>query len=121
MVRVSARKRVEQRVLDHDREAERHQQDVAVLAVRGRADDEALQAVAEQEEQRRQPDGREIGIEAEQLVGEERREHRGGQQRAVREVDDVQHAVDQRQPERDQRIDRAGHQSVEHRRNEDDW
>jgi len=48
------------------------------------------------------------------------REHRGGQQRAVGEVDDVQNAVDQRQPERDQRIDRAGHQSVQHRRDEDD-
>ena len=46
--------RIEQRVLDHDGEAERHQQDVVVLAVRGRADDEALQAIAEREEQRRQ-------------------------------------------------------------------
>ena len=41
-------KGVEQRVLDDDGEAERDQQDVAVLAVGGRADDEALQAVAEQ-------------------------------------------------------------------------
>ena len=114
-------KGVEQRVLDDDGEAERHQQDVAVLAVRGRADDEALQAVAEHEKQRRQTDRGEIGIEAEPLVGEERREHRGGQQRAMGEVDDVQHAVDQRQAERDQRVDRAGHQAVEHRRNEDDW
>ena len=113
-------KRVEQRVLDHDREPERHQQDVAVLAMRGRADDEALQAVAEQEEQRREADRGDVGIKAEQLVREERREHRSRQQRAVREVDDVQDAVDQRQPERDQRIDGAGHQSVEHRGNEDD-
>ena len=51
---------------------------------------------------------------------EERREQRGRQQRAMREVDDVQHAIDQRQPERDQRIDGAGHQAVEQRRNEDD-
>ena len=113
-------KRVEQRVLDHHRKPERHQQDVAVLAVRGRADDEALQAVAQREEQRREHDGREIGIEAEQPVREERREHRGGQQRAMGEVDDVQDAVDQRQPERDQRIDGAGHQSVEDRGNQDD-
>jgi hypothetical protein len=53
-------------------------------------------------------------------VGEERREHGGGEQRAVGEVDDVQHAVDQRQAERDQRVDRAGQQAVEDRRNEDD-
>ena len=58
-------KGVEQRVLDDDREAERDQQDVAVLAVRGRADDEALQPIAEQEEQRRQADRGEIGIEPE--------------------------------------------------------
>ena len=55
------------------------------------------------------------------MVGEEGREHRGGQQRAMGEVDDVQHAVDQRQAERDQRVDGAGHQTVEDRRNEDDW
>ena len=42
-------KGVEQRVLDHDRKPERHQQDVAVLAMRGWPDDEALQAVAEAE------------------------------------------------------------------------
>ena len=45
-------KRVEERILDHDREPERDQQDVAVLAARGRPDDEALQAVAEREKQR---------------------------------------------------------------------
>ena len=95
-------KAVEQRILDDDGEPERHQQDVSVFAVRGRADDEALQPVAQQEEQRRQADGRDIGIETEQLIGEERREHRRGQQRAMGEVDDVQHAVDQRQAERDQ-------------------
>ena len=37
------RESVEQRVLDHDREPQRDQQDVAVLAVAARADDEALQ------------------------------------------------------------------------------
>ena len=47
-------KGVEQRVLDDHREPERHQQDVAVLAVRGRSDDEALQHVAQAEKQRRE-------------------------------------------------------------------
>ena len=112
--------RVEQRVLDHDGEAERHQQDVAVLAMRGGADDEALQAIAKPEEQRRQQDRRDVWIEPQETVREERREHRRGQQRAMGEVDDVQDAVDQRQPERDQRIHGAGHQSVQHRRNKDD-
>src|SRR5262249_60387077 len=38
-------KGIKQHVLDHHREPERHQQNIAVLAVRGRADDEALQAI----------------------------------------------------------------------------
>ena len=82
--------------------------------------DEALQAIAQQEEQRREPERRDVGIEAQQLVRKKRREHRGGQQRAVGEIDDVQDAVDQRQPERNERVDGAGHQAVEHRGNEDD-
>ena len=80
--------------------------------------DEALQRVAEAEEQRRQQHRGDIGINAEQRIGEERGEHRRRQQRAVGEVDDVQDAVDQRQPERDQRVDRASHQAVEHRGDE---
>jgi hypothetical protein len=113
-------KGVEQRVLDDHREPERHQEDVAILAVRGRSDDEALQAIAQQEKQRREDHRGKIGIEPEQPVCKERRKHRGGQQRAVCEVDDVENAVDQRQPERDQGVDGAGHQSVEHRRDQDD-
>ena len=109
----------QQRILDDDREPERHQKDVAIVAVAGRADDKALQRVAEPEKQHRQRHRREVRIEAEHLIGKERREHRRGQQRAVGEIDDVQHAVDQRQPERDQGIHGPGHQSVEHRRNED--
>ena len=45
----------------------------------------------------------------EQVDGVERHHQR----RAMGEVDDVQHAVDQRQPQRHQRIDRAGGQAVE--------
>jgi len=109
----------EQCVLDDNREPERYQENVAIVAVTGQADDKALQGVAEPEKQHRQRHRREVRIEAEQLIGKERSEHGRGQQRAVREVDDVQHAVDQRQPKRDQGIHRPGHQSVEHRRNED--
>ena len=55
---------IEQRVLDDDGEPERHQQHVAVVAMRGRPDDEALQAVAEREEGRRQEEGGKVGIDA---------------------------------------------------------
>ena len=113
-------KGIEQHVLDHHREPERHQQDVAVLAVGGRTNDEALQAVTQREEQRREHHGREIRVEPEEPVREERREHGGGEQRAVREIDDVQDAVDQRQPERYEPIDRAGQEPVEDGGNEDD-
>ena len=69
--------------------------------------------IAEAEENQRQRDHRGIGIDArlERQIG---REHRRAQNRAMGEVDDVQHAIDQRQPDRDQRIDRPGHQPVEH-------
>src|SRR6266568_3813540 len=76
--------------------------------------------ITKREEQRREPDGREVGIEPEETVREERREHGGGEQRAVRKIDDVQDAVDQRQPECDEPIDRAGQEPVEDGRNEDD-
>ncbi len=36
----------------------------------------------------------------------------------MREIDDVENAIDQRQPERDERIDRAHQQTVEDGRNE---
>ncbi len=65
----------------------------------GRADDKTLQRVAEPEKNRRQQEHREIGIEAQQLEGEKGGEHGRAQHRAMGEVDDVQHAVDQRQPE----------------------
>jgi hypothetical protein len=110
---------VEQCILDDDRKAKRHQKDIAVFAMSGGADNEALQRVAQQIEKRAQYDGGGIGIEPEQPVGKKRRKHRGGEQRAVGEIDDVQHAIDQREPERDEGVDGAGHQSVKYRRNDD--
>ena len=109
----------QQRILDDDRKPERHQEDVAIVAVAGRADDKALQGITEPEKQRRQRHRCEVRVEAKHFISKERGEHGRGQQRTVGEVDDVQHAVDQRQPERDQSIHCPGHQSVEHRRNED--
>ena len=111
---------IEQRVFDDDGEAERHQQHVAVIAMRRRADDEALQGIAEREEYRREQEHGDVRIEPQQAIGEESGEQGRGQHRAMREIDDVQHAVDQRQPERDQRIDRAGQQTVEDRGDQDD-
>ena len=49
---------------------------------------------------------RQVGIEAEQLPEEEHRVHGEHQQAAMGEVDDVQDAVDQRQADGDQHIDR---------------
>jgi hypothetical protein len=81
--------------------------------MRRRPDHKALHAIAERKECRRDQKRGEIGVKPEFLEGEEGREQRGAQQRAMGEGDDVQHAVDQRQPKRDQRIDRAGHQAVD--------
>ena len=51
---------------------------------------------------------------------EECREHGGGEQRAVCEVDNVQDAVDERQTECDQPVHRAGQEPIEDRGSEDD-
>jgi hypothetical protein len=88
--------------------------------MRRRTDDEALQTVANDEEQRREHESRQVRIDPKKPLGEERRKHCGGEQRAVREVDDVQHAVDQRQPQRDECVDRAGHEAIEDGGNQED-
>ncbi len=113
-------KGVEQRILDDDSKPERHQQDVAIISACGGTDDQPLQAISEQVEQWCQDQRSDVGIETQRSVREERREQRGSEQRAMREIDDVQDAVYQGQAERDERIDGAGHQSVEHRREQDD-
>ena len=109
----------EEPVLQHDRQAERDEQHVVVVAVARRADDEALEAVAEAEHQGHDPDHRPIGIDVDQSEGAPDREHRDGEQRPVREVDDVQHPVDQGQPEGDEGVDRPRHQAVEGRLDQD--
>ncbi len=111
--------RVEQRVLDAYRQSERDQQHVAIVAMRGGTDDEALQHIAEREKERCERKHGKIRIEAEFLIAQERCEQGGAQKRAMGEIDDVQHAVDQRQPERDKRVHGAGQEPVEDRGDQD--
>ena len=54
----------EQRILDHDRQAESDEENVLVLAMARRRDDEALRRVARGEEQRGKADERDIRIDA---------------------------------------------------------
>ena len=83
------------------------------------ADDEAVERPADAEHHERQQRQGEQRIEM-QLRGEQPgAEHRDHQQRAMREVDDVQHAVDQRQPECHERIDATGQQSADERGEQD--
>lgn len=114
-----AAKVVKQRVLDDDGNAERYQQHVAIAAVRRRTDDKTLQPIAKHEKERRQQKQRHVRVEPEQLEREEHGEQRRTQKRAMRKIDDVEDAIDQRQPKRDKRIDRAHQQTVEDGRNED--
>ena len=109
----------QRQVLQHDRDAERHEQDVLVVAVAGAADHAALQRVAEREHRRHHDRQRQVRVDAEETLQAVDAVQRHHQRRAVREVDDVQHAVDQRQAERHQRVDRAGGDAVEQRREED--
>jgi hypothetical protein len=86
----------EQGVLYDDRQAERHQQDVAVIAVAGRVDDEALHAVAQAQRTAASGQTRPHKDQAlNTLCSDQHSEHRRRQRRAMGEVDDVQHAVDQ--------------------------
>jgi len=84
-----------------------------IVAVRGWADEETLQAIAEHKEERGENEGGEIGIEPEQRVCEERSEHRRREQRTMREIDDVENAVDEREPERHERVDGASQEPIE--------
>jgi hypothetical protein len=102
----------EQRVLDRDREPQRDEEDVAVVAAARRPDHEALEHVAETEEQRRQQRDGEVRVKPECRVRHPDREHGASEQRSMGEVDDVQHAVDQGQVERDEGIDGAGQEAV---------
>ncbi len=85
----------------------------------GRADHKALQGVASGKEGGRQKEDGQIRIETGFLIGKERRKKRGAQQCAVGEIDNVQHTIDQSEPERDQRVDRTGQKPVDDRRNQD--
>ena len=101
-------------IVDDDRQAERDEQDVLVLAVAEMADEGAIEQVSEGKGARGDDGQRDIGVEPQRLSPEEKhRVHRQHEQAAVREVDDVQDAVDQREPDGDEHVDAAGHQAVD--------
>jgi len=104
---------IERQVIHDDRQAQRDQQDVLVAAMRRMLDDAALQHVAQHEEGGHRDRQRQIRVDAEAGIEEIDAVQRDHQDRAVGEVDDVQHAVDQRKAERHQRVDRAGGQPVD--------
>jgi hypothetical protein len=107
--------RHQRQVFQNDRQAQRDQQDVLVPAMPGPGDQPALQAVAKREHQRRHDQQRDIGIKPQEPPQEIDGIEPHHQQRPMGEVDDVQDAVDQRQPQRDQRIERARRHPVQDR------
>ena len=119
MVRVSARNAYSSTFSMMTAMPKCHQQHVAVVTMRSRTDEEALQGIAEHEKYGRKQEDGDVRIKAQQPKGEERGEQGRTQQRAMRKIDDVEHAVDQRQPESNKGIDRADQQTVEDRRNQD--
>ena len=106
-------------VLQHDGQSQRDQQDVLVLAMAGAVDHQPLQQVAQREHARHHQRQRRVGIQPQPLVEQIDRVQRHHQRRAMGEVDDVQHAVDQGQAQRHQRVHGAGGQAVEHGAEED--
>ena len=79
-----------------------------------RLDDEALQAITENEKSGHQDQYRHIRIDASQGIKKESRIERQHQQAAMRKIDDVQHAIDQRQSERDEGVNRPRRHSIQH-------
>ncbi len=64
------------RFRDDDGQAQGHPKDVAVIAMAGGADDEALRGIAQSEEGQRQRRDGEIGIDTEKGERRPHREHR---------------------------------------------
>jgi hypothetical protein len=81
-------------------------------AVARRVDHAALERVAEREEEGREEGNGKIGVEPERGMRDPDGEHRPREERAMGEVDDVQHAVDEGEAERDERVDGAGEEAV---------
>ena len=84
----------------------------------GAVDHDPLQAVAEREHRRHDKRQRQVRVDAGAVLEKVDRVKRHHQRRAVREVDDVQDAVDQGQAERDQCVHGACRHAVQERRQE---
>ena len=83
-----------------------------------RTDDEPLRAIAEREEQDGERNHRDVRVEA-GLEGEIGGEHSRPENRPMSEVDDVQHAIDQREANGDKGVDCPGRQAIDSRRRDD--
>src|SRR5690606_11371792 len=104
---------IERQILDDHRQTESNQQDILILSMAGMAYDKALQAITDRKQGQRLYRQGKIRIDTEQAVQEEHTIERQHQQASMGEIDDVQNAVDQRQPQRNQSIDRAGREAVQ--------
>jgi hypothetical protein len=103
----AAREDLEQAVLDHDREAERHEDGGQDAASQQAVQQEPLKRVADHGHHRHHHAEREQRIEAELLDAHDGEE--GGQDAevAVREVHQPHHAEDQREPGGEERVEAA--------------
>jgi hypothetical protein len=111
--RSSSRTEAISSVLEEQRQAEREQQLVVLGGETVRLDDHALDEHADREEQRADDHDGEVGIDPaqrEQPVGGVHAEHH---HRAVREVDDAQHAEDERQAARHQPVHAAEQEAAD--------
>ena len=77
--------------------------------------DATLQGIADDEQCRDDDECRHVRVDTKKSIQEEGAVERQHQQRAMREVDDVQHPVDERKAQRHQRIYRAHGQAIENR------
>jgi len=75
-------------------------------------DDEELGHVAERAERNRRCDDRDEGMNAQQIVGEQRDIGAQHDERAVQQIDDAEHAPDEREAGRDACIEAAENEAV---------
>ncbi len=105
----------QQRVLDHQSDAQRDQELVLQRLPHRAGQNAALDTEADQEHRGHGDTEGQVRVQAQRLHQPEREEQRNGQERTMREVDDVEDPEDQRQPHGQQPVDATDQDSGEHR------
>ncbi len=103
----------QQRVDENDRETDEQDELIVLRPPDERLHDDPLQGPADDEEQRRDRNGREDRIEMQRGEQDEGRVHRQHGELAMGEIDDAHDPEDDGKPERHQAVDEAGQHALD--------